>query len=251
MNATLLTIVPLLPLLRILAVAVAFPHLAGPGAPKMVRLGTSLVLALLLLPKAPVAPGASTAELLFAVPLEILVGLSIGYGASLVFHMLAMAGDFLGQEMGLNASSQLDPVTGHPQPLLARLFESLGMVVFLECGGLALLLRLVKASFALLPTASLLDCGRLLRGMTPAADSAVGAGIGLVLPAAAFLLLLTVFTTVAARALPRLHIFDFAHAVRMLAALFCVALLLGSLPDGIATFADRTFARLAGVLGGG
>ncbi len=242
---------PILPIARVLAVASAFPLLAGPGAPKMVRLATALILALVLVP----APfGVSTVgrpgpiATLALLPFELGIGLAIGFGFSLVFHLLGVAGDFLGQEMGLNASSQIDPVTGRSVPLLARLFEALGLILFVELGGLELLLRTVRESFALVPPGAL--AAPELLATTLAADSidVVTRGIALALPGAILLLVLTSFTTIAARVLPKLHIFDFAFAIRMFVAILLVSLLLPRLVPAVGDAAIHLHERLTGAL---
>ncbi|MFG0319666.1 MAG: flagellar biosynthetic protein FliR [Planctomycetota bacterium JB042] len=242
---------PILPIARVLAVASAFPLLAGPGAPKTVRLATALVLALVLVP-APFGVATvghpSPVATLALLPLELGIGLAIGFGFSLVFHLLGVAGDFLGQEMGLNASSQIDPVTGRSVPLLARLFEALGLILFVELGGLELLLRTVRESFVLVPPGALVAPERL--AATLAADSigVVTRGIAVALPGAILLLVLTSFTTIAARVLPKLHIFDFAFAIRMFVAILLVSLLLPRLVPAVGDAAIHLHERLTGAL---
>lgn len=228
MNEALLAQLPILPVFRVLAVATSFPILAGPGAPRLVRLAVAFVLALVLVPGAHHQSRADLTGvgLLLCLPFELMVGLAIGYAFALLFHALAIAGDFVGQEMGLNAASQIDPISGRPVPLLARLFEIIGLVFFMELGGMRLLLTSVRASFDVIPAGILAEPGRLSRGLTQLSTETVVTGIAIALPAGLLLMLLTMFTTIAARVLPKLHIFDFAYAVRMLVAIFLVGLLL-------------------------
>jgi flagellar biosynthetic protein FliR len=231
---------PVLPAARVLAIATGFPLLAGPGAPMHARLAVTGALAFVLVPRdldlaqVVLSPGAT----LLALPFEFLIGAAIGYAFSLVFHLLAIAGDFAGQEMGLNSANQIDPTTGQPVPLLSRLFEAIGFVIFAECGGLAALLRTVRSSFDLLPSGAVLAPDRFGANIAGASTLAIQAGIALALPAALALFLVTVFTTVASRALPRLHIFDFALAVRLMIAIGLIAILVPHLVPTITRFSD-------------
>lgn len=231
---------PVLPAARVLAVATGFPLLAGPGAPMHARLAVGGALALVLVPRdldlgqVVLSPGAT----LLALPFEFMIGVAIGYAFSLVFHLLAIAGDFAGQEMGLNSANQIDPATGHPVPLLSRLFEAIGFVIFAEAGGLAALMRTVRNSFDLLPSGALIAPDRLGANIAGASTLAIQAGIALALPAALALFLVTVFTTVASRALPRLHIFDFALAIRLMIAIGLIAILIPHLVPTISRFSD-------------
>jgi len=231
---------PVLPAARVLAVATGFPLLAGPGAPMHARLAIAGALAFVLVPRdlelAQVV--LSPAATMLALPFEFMIGAAMGYAFSLVFHLLAIAGDFAGQEMGLNSANQIDPTTGQPVPLLSRLFEAIGFVIFAEAGGLTALLRTIRASFDLLPSGAVLVPDRFGANIAGASTLAIQAGIALALPVALALFLVTVFTTVASRALPRLHIFDFALAVRLMIAIGLLTLVIPQLVPAISRFSD-------------
>ena len=229
---------PILPSTR--APGTAFPLLAGPGAPRNVRLVVALALAMVLIP----ASALTLQELppspvgaIFLVPFEMMVGLAIGFLFSLMFHLLGVAGDFLGQEMGLNASSQIDPATGRNVPLLARLFEAIGLVLFIELGGLELMLRSIRWSFEALPPGALAEPAQLAGTLARESLDVIGRGVSIALPGAILLLILTTFTTIAARVLPKLHIFDFAFAIRMLTAIVLVTLILPRLVPAVRDYA--------------
>lgn len=241
METWLLEQIPVLPVMRVLAMAVSFPALAGPSAPPMVRLYVAISLCLVLIPLPFSAafhaqPTLSPVAMLLALPMEFMIGLSIGFAFALVFHMLAVAGDFAGQEMGLNTASQIDPLTGRSQPVVARLFEVLGMVIFVEIGGMSWVLHTMKASFTAVPSGSYIHIERITGTLMEQSISAITVGITVALPAGVVLLLLTMFTTITARSLPKLHIFDFAFAARMMAAVFLISLLLPRLVPAIHSY---------------
>lgn len=207
----------------------------------MVRLYVAMSLCLVLVPLPfsdahAAQPDLSPVEMLLALPMEIMIGLSIGFTFALVFHMLAVAGDFAGQEMGLNAASQIDPATGRSQPVVARLFEVLGLVIFTEIGGISWLLHTTKASFLAVPSGSYIEFDVIAGTLMDLSIQAINIGITVALPAGVVLLLLTMFTTITARTLPKLHIFDFAFAARMMAAVFLISLLLPRLIPAISNY---------------
>lgn len=239
---------PILPVFRVLAVATAFPLLAGPGAPRMVRLAIALTLSLLILQSVPSTPALSVSAMLILVPFEVLLGLALGYLFSLPFEVLAVGGDLLGQEMGLNTATQFDPVSGRAVPLLARLFEILGLVFFVEAGGMQLLLRTVAASFEVVPPGSILDPNLLYESLIETTTHAVAAGIQLALPAAAVLMIVTVATTFIARTVPKLHVLDFAYAARLMLALVLVAALLPRVLPAFSNFADAAASKFLAAL---
>lgn len=232
--------IPILPAVRVLATATSFPLLAGPGAPRNVRLVVALALAFVVVPASALVmtdrPPSPMATVLL-MPFEIVIGLAIGFFFSLLFHLLGIAGDFLGQEMGLNSSSQLDPTTGRSVPLLARLFEAIGLILFVELGGLEIMLRSIQWSFEAVPPGAMIQPDQLAGTLATASLDVIGRGIGIALPGAILLLVLTMFTTIAARVLPKLHIFDFAFALRMLAAIVLVSLILPRLVPAVREYA--------------
>jgi flagellar biosynthetic protein FliR len=237
MEFALLAGLPLLPLVRVLAVATAFPLLAGPGAPMHARLAVAAGLSFAVVPSAAIESAQLPLEAtLLALPVEFMIGAAIGYAFSLVFHLLAIAGDFAGQEMGLNAASQIDPESGANVPLLARLFEAIGIVIFAETGGLEALCRTLRDSFDALPSGALLTPDLLASNLVAASLLAIRGGIALALPVGLSLFFITICTTIAARTLPRLHIFDFALAVRILIAIGLVTVLLPRLIPAIPAF---------------
>ncbi len=236
---------PVLPLVRMLAVATAFPMISGPGASRNIRVTVALVFGLAVTPvPAPPSTTLTPEATLAALPFEILIGFTIGYSFALLFQVLAIAGDFLGQEMGLNTASQIDPISGRSVPLLAQLFETVGLVLFVEFGGFALLLRTVKDSLVTLPPGALIQPLLVSGQLTELTVSSIRAGIAIALPAGMLLLVLTIFTTITARVLPRLHIFDFAYALRMIGAILLVALLLPRLVPHMLSFTTLMHERL-------
>ncbi len=250
MDAALLDQIPILAVLRLLAFAVGFPLFAGPGSPRHVRLVVTLVLALVVIPTASLGPATHGASLVIAVPLEVLLGLALGYAFSLPFHALTITGELLGQEMGLNTAAQIDPVTGRASPLMSRLFEMLGMVLFVEFGGFALLMRTLRASFELAPAGAIAHPTAWIQPMIAGSTAAVTHGVGTAFPVAALLLLLTFFAAVASRVLPRLHLFDFAWAVRLMAAMVLIVLILPRIGPRLLDFTQDVVERVGVVLGG-
>jgi flagellar biosynthesis protein FliR len=106
----------------------------------------------------------------------------------------------------------------------------------------------VRASLELLPPGALLDPLALAGGLSRLTLDTVETGVVLALPVALLLLLVTAFTTVLARVLPKLHVFDFAYALRMMIGLLLVSMLVPRLVPAVGRFGEQVAARLGDAL---
>ena len=66
---------------------------------------------------------------------EALIGFFLAFVFQAVILALRVAGELIGQGMGLNISSQVDPVSGINTPLITRLYEAMFYIGFLSLDG--------------------------------------------------------------------------------------------------------------------
>lgn len=78
---------------------------------------------------------------------EVVVGLMLGYGVSLIIGVAVMAGELLDQMMGFSMMQLLNPMSSFPTSLLAQFHYMLAMVLFALVDGHHLLLMALARSF--------------------------------------------------------------------------------------------------------
>lgn len=66
---------------------------------------------------------------------ELLLGLLQGFFLVMVYSVFQMAGGFISQQMGFNASEVYDPLAQMEQPVLGQFLNLAAMLVFLTAGG--------------------------------------------------------------------------------------------------------------------
>ncbi|MDD3579432.1 MAG: flagellar biosynthetic protein FliR [Desulfobacca sp.] len=128
--------------------------------PTTIKVGTILVISLLLTPVVqgylPSFPASIWAGggILFT---ELMLGLTFSLIVSFVFEGIKMAGGLVGIQMGFGMVTLIDPQAGGQTPLLADFLYLAALVLFLIINGHHLILRALVDSFVQIPMGAQLD----------------------------------------------------------------------------------------------
>jgi flagellar biosynthetic protein FliR len=144
-------------LARVSTMILAVPAFGTGGAVRYAKTGLAAFVAFLLLRAngIPKAAFATNGVLVLALLGEIGIGLAIGWAVRLALSALAVGGHIVGQEMGLNMASMVDPITGRQSPVVASMFELLGVVLFFAFGLHREMFLLLRASYRTIPAGQL------------------------------------------------------------------------------------------------
>ncbi|GIV11421.1 MAG: flagellar biosynthetic protein FliR [Fimbriimonadales bacterium] len=135
---------------RASGLALMAPVFGSRLVPAPVRVGLSAVIALALAPSIQPYTGAPPTEwvpLILRVLGEVIIGLVLGYGVSLIIGAAVMAGEVLDTMMGFNLMQVLNPVSSFPTTLLAQFHYMLAMTLFALVNGHHWLLLALARSF--------------------------------------------------------------------------------------------------------
>jgi flagellar biosynthetic protein FliR len=137
----------------LLALAPAF---SGQTVPAVIRVALAFLLATMLVNVVPLPREAPQQFLLFVLAIghEVLIGLLMGMGVRLIFYTLEMTGQIMATEIGLMASTSLDPISHAESSPVTTALSYLGMVVFFVSGAHHLMLLAFVRSFELVPAAA-------------------------------------------------------------------------------------------------
>jgi len=141
------------PFLRVLALFTSAPVLSARSIPARARIGLAFFIALCAqagLPEQPVISLNDSRALAVGVQ-QIVIGLSIGLAARIVFTAVEMAGELVGLQMGLNFAAFFDPTTGTQASTVGRFFGNTTMLLFVVLNGHLLLIQTVVASLQTFP----------------------------------------------------------------------------------------------------
>src|SRR5271163_2020870 len=76
-----------------------------------------------------------------AVIREVLVGLSIGMGATMILSGIQMAGQIADTQMGLGLANVIDPMTNTQVSVMGQFYYMVGILVFLSVNGHHMLIK--------------------------------------------------------------------------------------------------------------
>lgn len=98
-------------------------------------------------------PGPPPADnsLLVSILLNFVTGAMIGYMAQLIILAIEAGADMINMQMGLSSAMVLDPTTQSQTSLLGKCISLLGVIIFIQAGGLYWLINAFIRSFHLFP----------------------------------------------------------------------------------------------------
>jgi type III secretion protein SpaR/YscT/HrcT len=197
---------------RTVPIAYLLPVFGGPHINPMFRVAFGLALALMALPV--LGSGAAVADmgpvmLTVLLAREVLVGLTLGFVASLTFRAAEMAGRLADTLRGANMSEVIAPTSGERTSPVGDLFLLLAVVVFFEIGGLGHLLRALARSYEAVPLglSSAPAAGGLVTLVIVASARALEAAVGLAAPILVAALVADVALGLIARAAPQVPVY--------------------------------------------
>lgn len=197
------------PYARILGLFLTDPFFSSRSIPVRVRIGFTILLALLVAPSVaslPQVPVVSPEGFLIVVK-ELLIGASLGFVMRLVFTAAEMAGHLVGLQMGLGFASFYDPQHSTNVPIMAQTMSLFMLLVFLAFNGHLMMLRALFESFIHLPISAHLPGAGGARIVADYGSVIFRAGVLLALPVLAALLVTNLAIGVMTRAAPQLNVF--------------------------------------------
>lgn len=213
------------------ALVMSTPLFGTPFAPAPVRLGLTLVLALVAAPVVGVPADAVDQALTWVVAREMGIGLALGLAVRVIVAVAEGAGQLTGYQVGLSYGAMLDPQSGVRNSTLAVLYTNLTLVLCLLVGVHHEVIRALLASYGALP----IGIGSV--------DSTVGVVVARLLgmvfagalrlaaPVIAVLIIVEVMMGLMSRAAPSLNLLVIGAPLRLPVGLLVVAASLVALPS--------------------
>jgi flagellar biosynthesis protein FliR len=216
----------LLASLRLGALFLMSPLLAGLGSMTMVRVLLCFSLAAMMGGVVPHAPGLSEltlGQLVFAAAAELVIGAALAFAVFSAFAAFSIAGKVLDVQAGFGIGSVYDPVTRAGAPLFASLLNIVGVAVFFGLDGHHALLRgfvysleraPIGAGFAALSPEVFVQQFGLMFTLA----------VSLVIPVIVCMLLVETGLAVFSRVLPQMNVFVVAAPAKIVAGIAILAL---------------------------
>lgn len=206
------------PFFRIAALVTVAPILGVRVVPMRFRVGLALALALVIAPVLPPGPEIDpvSAKGILISCCQVLVGLAMGFMVRLVFSAVELAGNLIGQTMGLGFAQMMDPANGVTVPVVSQFYTVLATLIFLILNGHLILIEILVRSFDVIPVAlaSITEVG--LWTLLAWSGWLFKGALIISLPALASLLLVNAAFGVMMRAAPQLNIFVIGFPISLM-----------------------------------
>jgi flagellar biosynthetic protein FliR len=217
-------------LLRCTGFIIAAPIFGHRSVPAPVKAGLIAVLSVTLAQG--VAVSASPQPLILAAPVELVIGVAMGFTMAAGFAVVDAASRLLSIQMGLSLGAVFDPVGGEASTPFEPLFAVIAGLLFLALNLHLAVVRILAESFAALPIGGALPTG-LLGALASLIAIALELAVKVAMPLALILLLVELSAALISRAIPQINVFFLGLPVKILVGIGLVAFALPGLLNGI------------------
>ncbi|MGZ8281566.1 MAG: flagellar biosynthetic protein FliR [Allosphingosinicella sp.] len=218
------------------AMFIAAPVFGANFVPIQVRLVLALALGIPALSVANINlpdGGLATIEGVMLVAGEAMAGLAIGFAVQIGFSAAVVAGELIGNAMGLGFAAMVDPMTGQQNPALSQFLSILGTFLFLSIGGHLALAACVVESYRALPPGAAWITAESLRGLVYFGGTLFAAGLSIALPVAFAIVLVQLVMGMLSRTAPQLNLFAVGFPAALLSGLVLLAIAAPMIGEGI------------------
>lgn len=205
------------PFFRVLGLFTSAPVLSMRAVPRRVRVALAVLIVVCAQPSLPPMPvvNVNSAEALLVIAQQVLIGLTMGFAARVVFAAIEFAGELVGLQMGLNFASFFDPLSGGQVTAVSRFYGTCAAWLFVVMNGHLMLTGAVLNSFETFPVSP--EPLAFLHVVQPQVWGAeiFKLGLWVSLPVVAMLILVNMVMGLVARVAPQMNIFSVGFPVTL------------------------------------
>jgi flagellar biosynthetic protein FliR len=244
----------LIALIRPGAAFIAAPVFGAPQVPLQLRAVVALAVGVPAMSNTPfVLPvdGVVSVAGVLMVMGEVLAGLALGFAVQIGFSAALVAGEVIGNAMGLGFAGMMDPATGAPTPALSQYLSLMAIFLFLVTGGHLQLMAIIVESYRALPPGEAWLGARSIQGLVLFGGDVFAAGLAIALPVGFALILVQLVMAMLARSAPQMNIFAVGLPATLMAGLVLIAIAAPVMADGISAALMRGLAEARLLANGG
>jgi flagellar biosynthetic protein FliR len=227
------------------AAFLAAPIFGSPSVPVQLRLVVALAIGIPALAAAPFvlpAGGVVSFEGVLLVAGEVMTGLALGFAVQIGFSSAMVAGEMIGNAMGLGFAGMMDPVSGAPTPAVSQFMSIIATFLFLAIGGHLQLAAIIVESYHAMPPGEAWLGAKSIQGLVLFGGDLFAAGLAIALPVGFALILVQLVMAMLARSAPSMNLFSVGLPATLLAGLVLMAIATPSIGDGITASIQRGLA---------
>jgi flagellar biosynthesis protein FliR len=207
------------------------PLLSNAVIPGPVKALLCLIVSLAVTARLP-APAAMAGDwpaLVLGMGGELLIGATIGFATSLVLGALEMAGEQIGQQMGISLAEVFNPLSQTTSNVVGQLLQLTGVAVFLLIGGHRAMLSGLLETFKTVPLLKVALPTGLLDVVTALLSASLILAIKVSAPVLVVMMLVSMAMGLIQRTMPQMNILSVGFQVRAAVAAAVLAVSVATL----------------------
>jgi flagellar biosynthetic protein FliR len=240
----------LIAMIRPGAAFIAAPVFGAPAVPIQLRLILSLALGMAALNSVTIQlpqDGIASIEGAAMVAGEVLAGLAMGFAVQIGYAAAFVAGETIGNAMGLGMAAMVDPQSGQSTQVIGQYLSILSTFLLLGMDGHLMLASFVVQSYQALPPGGAMISNEAVWDIVRFGGSLLGAGVTIALPVAFALVLVQLVMGMLARTAPSLNLFAVGMPVALMAGLVLLAVAAPVMGEGIAAALKAGLEQARGI----
>jgi flagellar biosynthetic protein FliR len=230
-------------MLRCTGLVFTAPIFGHHSIPTLVKFGLAATLTVALARAAGTTAG--TMPLILAAPIELIIGLALGYTLSMCFEAVELAGRVISIQLGLSLAGVFSPTEEEASTAIDPFFSVLAGLLFLAMNLHLAVVQSLANSFLIYPVGGGWPADLAMTGAQTVA-LALELGVRVALPIALVLLLVELTVALLARAIPQINVFILGLPLKMLVGVAVLAVAMPSLVSGAASIYRFVFNAATG-----
>ncbi len=218
------------PFFRITGLLITAPVIGTRSVPVRSRIIVAIVITSVLVPVISTIPSVDpvSAEGVIISIQQVITGMAMGLSMRVVFIALEVAGQAIGQLMGLMLASMVDPTNGNQVPIVGQFYLLLATLLFLTIDGHLIMIRVLADSFNTMPVSSKGISSNAAWEMVIWAGTILRTAVLIALPAMVSLLIVNLSFGIMTRSAPQLNIFAVGFPIMIILGVVIIFLNLSS-----------------------
>jgi flagellar biosynthetic protein FliR len=229
----------LLVTIRVSAWLAVAPPFNTRAIPNMVKVALALALAMAIGPNmASQSPPPELFPILTAVLFQVIVGLTLGFLAQLLFSAVKAAGELIDLASGFTLASLYDPVSNVSVSMFGRVYQLVAVTLLFALNGHLFLLRGFMASYEVFPLHPV-SIAVLTRTVTSNVGTFFVAALEIAAPVMIVLFLADLALGLVSRAVPSLNVFVMSFPIKILLTLSLASVAMAALPGAVSSILNH------------
>ena len=233
-------------LVRLSSFVVSWPVFGVDNVSQKLKILFALALAMVIFPTLKISPAqveAMRENLILLAAREALIGLSMGYIARMFFFCFRMAGDLLGQAMGLSAAQVFNPMLGGQTSAVEQFYVTLASLFYLSMNGHHYLISGLVSSFDWVPAATMSLRTTHFAGLINITQEIIVLGLKFSAPVVISMLIINLVLGVIGKTVPQINVLVTSFPITVMASLCLMFITMPMLIDEMGPYLTLSTER--------